>query len=94
MSAQPNPFESFDEATYLRLRVAQALCAVVESLAMVGNIRQARRAMAAVQKILDRSAALAASSPRHEVAENDLQTCVAELRHRARNAETVLKLVE
>ena len=93
MSALPNsPFESFDEAAHLHMRVAQALCAVVESLAMAGQIRQARRAMAAVQKIIDRTAQLSVLS--EDADASDLQSCLRELRHRARNAETVLKLIE
>jgi hypothetical protein len=95
MSAQPNfPFESFDEAIGLRMRVGEALCAVVESLAMAGEIRRARRAMAAVQKILDDTARVAFFSPEGSAAAKDLQPSLDELRHRARNAETVLKLLE
>jgi hypothetical protein len=95
MSAQPEfPFESLDEATELRLRVAEALCMVAESLAMAGRIREARRAMAAVQKIIDHTTRLAASSPRHEAAAEDLRAGLDELQHRARNTETVLKLLE
>jgi hypothetical protein len=95
MSAQPDfPFESLDEATELHIRTAEALCSVAESLAMAGRVREAHRAMAAVQKIIDHITRLAASSPQQEAAAGEVHTSLDELQHRARNAETVLKLLE
>ena len=95
MSAQPNlPFQSLDEITELRIRVAEALCVLVESLATAGKIRHARRSMAAVHQILDHAARLAAFPSDNAAAAQELQACLDELQHRARNAETVLKLVE
>jgi len=95
MSAQPDsPFEAFDEATHLRLRAAQALCSLVESLAMAGKIRHARRAMEAVQRVIDQTARLTVLPLADSAPSNELQNCLKELRHRARNAETVLKLLE
>jgi len=94
MSAQPDfRFASFDEATALQMRVAEALCALVESLAMAGKIRRARRAMAAARRILDETSRIAAS-PQNSEAARDLRACLDELDHRARNAETVLNLLE
>jgi hypothetical protein len=95
MSAQPSfPTASLDEATELRMRVGEALCSVVASLAMAGRIRHARRAMAAVRGIVDDTARIAGFSAEDSAAAQELRTCLDELQHRARNAETVLKLLE
>lgn len=95
MSAQPNfSTESLDEATELRIRVGEALCSLVESLAMAGKIRHARRTMAAVRGIVDDTARIATHSPENSAAGQGLRTCLDELQHRARNAETVLNLLE
>jgi hypothetical protein len=95
MSAQPNlPFQSLEEAAELRIRVAEALCALVGSLATAGKIRQARHSMAAVQKILDQTARLVASPSHNAASAHELRACLDELQLRARNAETALKLAE
>lgn len=95
MSAQPNfPTESFDEALDLRMRIAEALCSLVESLAMTGKIRHARRAMDEVRAIAEETSRVAATSPQDSAAAQDLRSSLSELQHRVRNAETVLKLLD
>ncbi len=95
MSAQPNyPVGYLDPAVTLRMRVAEGLCAIAESLAMAGKMRRARRCMAAVRRILDEIARIAALSGEGSAAAQDLRTHLEELQHRARNAETVLRLIE
>ena len=94
MSAQSNfSSASLDEATQLRIRVGEALCSLVESLAMAGKIRHARRAMAVARGIVDDTARIAALSPENSAAGQGLRAILDELQHRARNAETVLKLI-
>ncbi len=94
MSAQPDFSREFlDDTILLRLSVGEALCSLAEAQAMAGELRAARRSIEAVETIFE-EITLFAQSPAAKAAGQELEECLRSLRHRARNAETVVKLVE
>ena len=93
MSAQPDfSRESFDEGMRARIHAGEALCAVVETMAVAGRLDLARRNMAQINAILNEATRCVAAGG--SSAPDSLAALLDGLRHRARNAETVLKLVE
>jgi len=94
MSAQPDfPREFLDDTILLRFSIGEAMCALAKAQAMAGKLQEARRSIDAVETIFEEIALFAQSPPAKATAQ-ELEECLRSLRHRARNAETVLKLVE
>lgn len=93
MSAQPNPSWELLDAILHRICVGEALCAVAEAQALAGELHMAWRCIQAVETILDEGTRFA-SSPAARAGTQELEECLRSLRHRWRNAETVLKLLE
>lgn len=92
LSAHPDFFRKpLGETIRSRIHAAEALCAQVESLAVAGRLDAARQLMAEVYAILDEATCSAAAC---EPPADGLAASLDDLRHRARNAETVLKLLE
>jgi hypothetical protein len=94
MSALPDFSREFlDDTILLRLSIGEALCSLAEAQAMAGDLRAARRSIDAVATILDEIARFAQSQAAKATV-RELEECLRSLRHRARNAETVVKLLE
>jgi hypothetical protein len=93
MSAQPDlPGDFIDATIRARIRAGVTRCDLIESLAVAGRLDLARKSMDEVNAILE-DVDRFTSDCKPSVAAK-LAPDLDDLRHRARNAETVLKLVE
>ncbi|HUB20482.1 MAG TPA: hypothetical protein VL990_17705 [Acidobacteriaceae bacterium] len=78
----------------LRILAGEALCAVAESEAMRGNRRRAQQLLAEVAKIFEDVTRLrGAARWMAPAAAQEMLAIAGELRHRALNVETVLRLL-
>ncbi len=83
------------EAVRLLIMTADALCAVAESEALAGMAQRARESLAMVGHIMDEASGFAAAGRAISADEaRELLQLVRAVQHRARNMETVVKLLE